>query len=251
MQCGQSMQSLVIGKGWFRFNKVLSICSVVSQCKVSRLPCFVFYICLLTYKYHKYKSVELGDQLMQSMRAGWLETELANRSRTTHSYAQCAIAHGNNWTFMRIIPIQCGFEDEETTKWILSQAPRHIADPFTENTLWGERRHSTLCSIVSPWCFRCAKKIQGVQRIVYMVSHTHLDSCPLSPKLDKCICKFVPLCICKFVYLCICMPLSHTYLASISPKLDKCICVFINLCICVFLYHAHGLSHTCPAYIVP
>ena len=31
----------------------------------SRLPCYVFCICLLTYtnKYHKYKSVELGDQL--------------------------------------------------------------------------------------------------------------------------------------------------------------------------------------------
>ena len=30
---------------------------------VSRLPCYVFCICLLTYKYQKYKSVELGDQL--------------------------------------------------------------------------------------------------------------------------------------------------------------------------------------------
>ena len=29
----------------------------------SRLPCYVFCICPLTYKYQKYKSVELGDQL--------------------------------------------------------------------------------------------------------------------------------------------------------------------------------------------
>ena len=32
----------------------------------SRLPCYVFCICLLTNKYQKYKSVELGDQLLQS-----------------------------------------------------------------------------------------------------------------------------------------------------------------------------------------
>ena len=30
---------------------------------ISRLPCYVFCICLLTNKYQKYKSVELGDQL--------------------------------------------------------------------------------------------------------------------------------------------------------------------------------------------
>ena len=32
----------------------------------SRLPCYVFCICLLTYKDQKYKSVELGDQLAES-----------------------------------------------------------------------------------------------------------------------------------------------------------------------------------------
>ena len=32
----------------------------------SRLPCYVFCICLLTNKYQKYKSVELGDQLPPS-----------------------------------------------------------------------------------------------------------------------------------------------------------------------------------------
>ena len=32
-------------------------------CKTSRLPCYVFCICLFTNKYQKYKSVELGDQL--------------------------------------------------------------------------------------------------------------------------------------------------------------------------------------------
>ena len=33
-------------------------------CTSSRLPCYVFCICLLTNKYQKYKSVELGDQLL-------------------------------------------------------------------------------------------------------------------------------------------------------------------------------------------
>ena len=33
---------------------------------ISRSPCYVFCICVLTYqKYQKYKSVELGDQLHQ------------------------------------------------------------------------------------------------------------------------------------------------------------------------------------------
>ena len=32
--------------------------------KTSRLPCYVFCICLSTNKYQKYKSVELGDQLI-------------------------------------------------------------------------------------------------------------------------------------------------------------------------------------------
>ena len=30
---------------------------------ISRLPCYVFCICMLTNKYQKYNSVELGDQL--------------------------------------------------------------------------------------------------------------------------------------------------------------------------------------------
>ena len=33
----------------------------------SRLPCYVFCICLLTNKYQKYKSVELGDQLRDTL----------------------------------------------------------------------------------------------------------------------------------------------------------------------------------------
>ena len=40
----------------------------------SRLPCYVFCICLLTFKYQKYKSVELGDHL------GWVS--LSNQSKT-------------------------------------------------------------------------------------------------------------------------------------------------------------------------
>ena len=38
-------------------------CTGDKRIRASRLPWCVFYICLLTNKYRKYKSVELGDQL--------------------------------------------------------------------------------------------------------------------------------------------------------------------------------------------
>ena len=41
--------------------QILILITIVSM--ASRLPCYVFCICLLTNKYQKYKSVELGDQL--------------------------------------------------------------------------------------------------------------------------------------------------------------------------------------------
>ena len=37
--------------------------------EISRLPCYVFCICMLTNKYQKYKSVELGDQLKRYEKA--------------------------------------------------------------------------------------------------------------------------------------------------------------------------------------
>ena len=40
------------------------------HCAISRLPCYVFRICLLTNKYQKYKSVELGDQLTSHVHRG-------------------------------------------------------------------------------------------------------------------------------------------------------------------------------------
>ena len=44
--------------------KCPSLKSLGMPCTSSRLPCYVFCICLLTNKYQKYKSVELGDQLL-------------------------------------------------------------------------------------------------------------------------------------------------------------------------------------------
>ena len=40
------------------------MCNMLRGVLSSRLPCYVFCICLLTYKYQKYKSVELGGQLI-------------------------------------------------------------------------------------------------------------------------------------------------------------------------------------------
>ena len=46
--------------------KYRGVLAIESQCQLcSRLLCYVFCICLLTNKYQKYKSVELGDQLCQ------------------------------------------------------------------------------------------------------------------------------------------------------------------------------------------
>ena len=58
--------------------------------RFSRLPCYVFCICPLTYKYQKYKSVELGDQLRAVETQTRAEAGLVPRVRGW--YAHCSVA---------------------------------------------------------------------------------------------------------------------------------------------------------------
>ena len=68
------------------------------QCNATcRFPCYVFCICLLTYKYQKYKSVELGDQLGELVSSRWNRTLRRIFRRCHHRVSPPCLLTRLNW----------------------------------------------------------------------------------------------------------------------------------------------------------
>ena len=63
--------------------QILILITIVSM--ASKLPCYVFCICLLTNKYQKYKSVELGDQLQHGQHQHCHHFDLLNPCQSKSS----------------------------------------------------------------------------------------------------------------------------------------------------------------------
>ena len=81
-----------------------------SLLKPNRWPCYVFCICMLTNKYQKYKSVELGDQL------GPAQTQLTARhiyyrTSTVTTNTAVWVVEANRCYAKAEINLNCGFKN--------------------------------------------------------------------------------------------------------------------------------------------
>ena len=124
---------------------------------------------------------------------GGLETEPANRSQTTHSRA-----HGNNRTFMKMILIECGFEDQKTTMWTSMRIMCINSCKEEWGTHFEGKEASILCSMHLVW-HTCppssSPKLDKSTCVCHLPARFYLENSIQVPKLDcnkaSCIWSFI------------------------------------------------------------